>query len=164
MFFPAYFGAGGVVATPSDMFQWLLFNMGITQNSALTGLLPALQTPSTPVKWGTNQLGLGWFINPAGTNWSASIWKDGGLAGFGSYIGFLPSSNPGVVASQAGAFVLVNAGGVTDSQNNNGVEIACALTNDLLLIMQGETPPADKSVYPRSAPNRALQTSGRRPA
>jgi D-alanyl-D-alanine-carboxypeptidase/D-alanyl-D-alanine-endopeptidase len=151
IFFPAYFGAGGIVATPNDMFQWLLFNMGITQNSALTGLLPALQTPSTSVKWGDAQLGLGWFISPAGSNWSASVWKDGDLDGFGSYIAFLPSPNPGVVASQAGAFVLVNADGVTDSQNNAGIEIADALTNDLLLLMQGETPPTDKSGYPRAA-------------
>lgn len=163
-FFPAYFGAGGIIATPNDMFQWLLFNMGITQQPLLTPLLPALQSPSTSVQWGDNQFGLGWFINPAGTNWSASIWKDGDLDGFGSYIAFLPSANPGVTASQAGAFVLVNADGVTDTQENSGVEIACALTNDLLLIMQGQTPPTDKSAYPRSALSRRQKRPANRPA
>ncbi len=59
----------------------------------------------------------------------------------------IPASRP----SQAGVFVLVNASGITDTQTNNGVEIACALANDLLLIMQGQTPPTDKSAYPRAA-------------
>jgi serine-type D-Ala-D-Ala carboxypeptidase/endopeptidase len=152
-FFPAYFGAGGIVATPNDMFSWLLFNMGITQNKLLTPLLPALQSPSTQVKWNDwNQLGLGWFINPAGPNWSASIWKDGGIDGFNSYIAFLPSTNPGIIPSEAGAFVLVNADGMLD---DNGVEVPGALANDLLLIMQGQAPPADKSVYPTSVQSRS---------
>jgi len=50
-FFPAYLGVGGVVATAQDMFNWLLFNMGIKRNEHLTPLLPALQEPSTPVMW-----------------------------------------------------------------------------------------------------------------
>jgi D-alanyl-D-alanine-carboxypeptidase/D-alanyl-D-alanine-endopeptidase len=152
-FFPAYYGAGGIVATPDDMLRWLLFNMGIVKNSKLSPLLQVLQSPATSVKWGDTQLGLGWFISPASDNSSASVWKDGDLDGFGSYIAFLPSSQPGSVASQAGAFVLVNAEGLNDPQNNGGVEIAAALTNDLLLIMQGKAPPADKSRYPRSTPH-----------
>ena len=59
----------------------------------------------------------------------------------------LPSSDPGVEASRAGVFVLVNADGITDP---DGVEVACALANDILLIMQGEAPLADKSLYPSS--------------
>jgi D-alanyl-D-alanine-carboxypeptidase/D-alanyl-D-alanine-endopeptidase len=156
-FFPAYLGAGGIVATPLDVFHWLLFNMGIMQNETLTPLLPALQTPSTLVKWNNwNQLGLGWFINPAGPSWSASIWKDGGIDGFSSYIAFLPSTNPGKVPSRAGAFALVNADGITDTQTSNGVGIAAALANDLLQIMLGNVLPPDKSIYPRSVPARAI--------
>lgn len=160
--FPAYFGAGGIVATPSDMFQWLLFNMGITQDSTLTPLLSVLQTPSTMVTWGSTQLGLGWFLGPGGPDWSASVWKDGDLLGFGSYIAFLPSANPGTEASQAGAFVLVNGEGINHPQNNGGTEIAAALTNDLLLIMQGKKPAADKSVYPSTLRGRARRRSARR--
>jgi hypothetical protein len=72
--------------------QWLLSNIGISQNAALTPLLPVLQQPSTSVEFGNNQLGLGWFISPPGTNSSGSIWKDGHLDGFNSYIAFLPST------------------------------------------------------------------------
>jgi len=124
-FFPAYFGTGGIVASPNDMWQWLLFNMGITQNRVLSPLLPSLQSPSTTVEWEHNQLGLGWFIRLAEPGWSPSIWKDGDLAGFNSYIAFLPSPNPGTVASQAGVFVLANADGITDIQTNDGIEFNC---------------------------------------
>jgi D-alanyl-D-alanine-carboxypeptidase/D-alanyl-D-alanine-endopeptidase len=153
--FPAYFGEAGVVATPNDMFKWLLFNMGITRDARLTPLLQALHKPSTNVTADPEEtglrygLGLGWFIGPEGDGRPASICKDGELDGFASYIAFLPSSDPGKVASQAGAFVLVNADGIT----KDGNDIAPVITNDLLLCMQGEKPPADKSVYPRSPRN-----------
>jgi serine-type D-Ala-D-Ala carboxypeptidase/endopeptidase len=150
--FPAIFGDAGIVATPNDMFKWLLFNMGITQDKHLTPLLPALQTRSTRVtepEYG-NHLGLGWFIHPADADCSGSIFKSGRLDGFSSYIAFLPSAEPGAIPSQAGAFVLVNADGITHTQTRDGQEIAFVLTNDLLCIMQGKKPPADKSVYPRS--------------
>ncbi len=149
-FFPAYFGAGGIVASPNDMWQWLVFNMGITQSSILSPLLPSLQSASTTVVWGDNQLGLGWFIRLVETGWAPSIWKDGDLDGFNSYIAFLPSPNPGTVASQAGVFVLVNADGITNTQTNDGTEIVCTIANDLLLMMQGQVPLADKSLYPRA--------------
>jgi D-alanyl-D-alanine-carboxypeptidase/D-alanyl-D-alanine-endopeptidase len=149
--FPAYFGAGGIVASPNDMWQWLLFNMGIITNETLSPLLPQLQTPSTTVetKHG-GKLGLGWFIKDpdSSTGSAGSVWKDGGLAGFNSYIAFLPSTNPGTIASDAGAFVLVNGSGITGNQTNKGAAIAGMIANDLLYIMQGLTPPEDKSVYP----------------
>src|SRR5262249_2432519 len=120
--YPAYFGAHGIVATPEDMLKWLKFNMGIIKDTKLTPLLSALQTPSTSLTdgWG-NRLGLGWFINPARE--SASVFKDGALFSFGSYIAFLPSPNPGVVPSQAGAFALVNADGLTATQMPDGTAI-----------------------------------------
>jgi D-alanyl-D-alanine-carboxypeptidase/D-alanyl-D-alanine-endopeptidase len=149
--FPAYYGAGGLVASASDMLQWLLFNMGIVQNSSLTPLLPALQTPSTTVEaWGTTQLGLSWFITPASGSAPGVLWKDGDLDGCGSFITFLQSDNPGTVPSEAGVFVLVNGGDMTGDQKNSGNEVAMVLANDLLMIMRGQTPPADKSRYPRS--------------
>jgi hypothetical protein len=133
------------------MLRWLLFNMGVVQDSTLTPLLPALQTPSTTVEaWGTTQLGLSWFITPATATTSGVLWKDGDLDGCGSFIAFLQSGNPGTVPSEAGVFVLVNGGDMTGDQKNSGNEIAMVLANDLLRIMQGQTPPADKSQYPRS--------------
>lgn len=143
-FFPAYFGAGGIVATPNDMLTWLLFNMGILQNDVLTPLLPALQKPLPGVTWEGNHFGLGWFIS------QQQVWKDGDLDGFSSYIAFVPSANPGAVASQAGAFVLVNGDGITDSQ---GLDVAASLTNNLLNFMVPAT--RDQSVYPSSIVNRS---------
>lgn len=149
--FPAYFGAGGLVASAKDMLQWLKFNMGLMDVTSLTPLLPALQTPSTSVEaWGTTQLGLGWFITPGSGDSPGSIWKDGGFAGTNTYIAFLPSDAPGSTPSQAGVFVLLNAGGITGDQKNNGAEVSAVIANDLLMIMQGQTPPDDKSRYPRS--------------
>jgi serine-type D-Ala-D-Ala carboxypeptidase/endopeptidase len=149
--FPAYFGAGGLVASASDMLSWLMFNMGIIQVQSLTSLLPVLQTPSTSVETpDNNQLGLGWFINPTSTDWIGTVWKDGGLDGWNTYIAFLPSGQPGSTPSQAGVCVLVNAGGITGKQTYQGVEVSAVIANDLLAIMQGQTPPADKSRYPHS--------------
>jgi D-alanyl-D-alanine-carboxypeptidase/D-alanyl-D-alanine-endopeptidase len=152
-FFPAYNGAGGIVASPNDMFQWLLFNMGLVKDkNDLTSLLPVLHLPSTEIRDDRdNNLGLGWFINPKREGWAASIWKDGDIAGFNSYIAFAPSDEPGSVPSPAGAFALVNGNGITDTQTKDGTEIAAVLTNDVLLMMQDITPPADKSLYPRSS-------------
>jgi serine-type D-Ala-D-Ala carboxypeptidase/endopeptidase len=82
---------------------------------------------------------------------SASVFKDGQLFSFASYIAFLPSPEPGSVPSQAGAFVLVNADGMTDTQTPDGMEITTVLVNDLLRMMQGGKPPADKTIYPRAA-------------
>jgi len=152
VFFPAYFGAGGIVATPNDMLQWLRFNMGIVRNAQLSPLLSVLQTPVTTVTAGVTRLGLGWFISPGGNGSPASVFKDGRLHGFGSYIAFLPSPDPGVTPSPAGVFVLLNAEGITDTQEKEGVPIAVALANDLLSIMQGQTPPTDKSHYPHLTP------------
>jgi serine-type D-Ala-D-Ala carboxypeptidase/endopeptidase len=146
--FPAYLGAGGVVATPNDMFQWLLFNMGIARSRFLSPLLPVLHAPSTAVRSQSSQFGLGWFITTAQRDHAASIWQDGELSGFSSYIAFLPSLDPGWDASRAGVFVLVNAEGIADV---DGVELASVLANDILLIMQGELPLPDKSSYPSSA-------------
>jgi D-alanyl-D-alanine-carboxypeptidase/D-alanyl-D-alanine-endopeptidase len=147
VFFPAYYGAGGIVATPQDMFHWLLFNMGITQNATLSPLLAALQSPPAPtVTWDGNQLGLGWFISSAG-----QIWKDGDLDGCNSYIAFLRSPDPGNTPSQAGVFVLVNADGLVDNQD---LDVAASIANDVMWIMQGQEPPADKSRYPRGAARR----------
>lgn len=78
------------------------------------------------------------------------MYKDGELYDFSSYIAFAPSEDPGVVPSRAGAFVLINAKGITDTQKNDGTELPAVLANDLLYILQGKTPPDDKSGYPRA--------------
>lgn len=146
--FPAYNGAGGIVASPDDMMTWLEFNMGLIADFPLNSLLDDLQTPSTTVttSWG-DQLGLAWFLGTVDGTSFPTVWKDGDLPGFSSYIAFLPSSAPGDVPAPAGVFVLSNTDGMTDS---NGTEICCSLANTVLYLMQGLTPPDDTSAYPRS--------------
>jgi D-alanyl-D-alanine-carboxypeptidase/D-alanyl-D-alanine-endopeptidase len=136
--FPAIFGAAGIVATPSDMLKWLLFNMGITTDKRLTPLLRMLHTPSTSATAeGGEQLGLGWFIGPANVDGPGLVNKDGDLDGFGAYMGFVQSTNPGAEPSRAGAFVLVNAHDLTEKDLNGDVQIAEVLTKKVLRIMQG---------------------------
>ena len=157
-FFPAYYGAGGVVASANDMLKWLRFNMGLAKvdltpakSEERRRLFRALHSPSTEVQDDQNDhMGLGWFINPKSGRWLASVCKDGGLVDFSSYVAFSPSKDPGVVPSRAGAFVLVNARGITDTQTKDGTEIPIVLANDLLHILQKKAPPDNKSGYPRS--------------
>ncbi|ACK50572.1 beta-lactamase [Methylocella silvestris BL2] len=145
--FPAYFGAGGIVASAADMLQWLLFNMGLISND-LSPTLAATQSAATTVKWGDQSLGLGWFLSPAAGNFPATVWKDGDLDGFRSYIAFTASNQPGVTAANAGAFVMINALGVTVDQTNSGPDLAVALTNDIINLILGQSIPEDKSSYP----------------
>lgn len=143
--FPAYNGAGGVVTTPNDMMAWLQYNMGILQNSALTPLLPSLQTASTGVTTGQGaQLGLGWFLSPSSSS-MPTVWKDGEISGCNSFVQFLQSSAPGTTASDAGVFVLTNASGL----KKDGTEVVASLAYDVLLLMQGQTPPTRKPATQR---------------
>jgi serine-type D-Ala-D-Ala carboxypeptidase/endopeptidase len=138
-FFPAYFGEAGIVTTPNDMYKWLLFNMGITKDEQLTPLLPVVQTPlATMVDDDGEGLGLGWFIDPKGDTWPASIRKDGELDGFQSFIEFLPSLEPLKTPSQAGVFVLVNASGINaEPQFGKNTTLAAGLADEVLGIMLG---------------------------
>ena len=68
---------------------------------------------------------------------------------------------PGVDSSQSGVLILGIADGTTGDQQNGGIEVPMTLANEILLIMQGVTPPADKSVYPRGAGCRRWRTARR---
>lgn len=120
------------MSTPNDMMKWLQFNMGITANSTLTPLLPALQRPSTNVttKHG-GQLGLGWFLKAVPTINGPTlniVWKDGGLAGYHSFITFLASEQPGTNPSGAGVLVLTNSPAQVDEI---GLVVLCLLCGDV---------------------------------
>lgn len=132
--FPAYYGAAGLVSTPADMMSYLQFNMGMMTNASLTALLPALQQHSTKVqtKHGSS-LGLGWFLTTIATGSGVSldtVWKDGGLAGFRSFITWLAVNQPGVTPSGAGVFVLTNSAAPT-----------AAIARAVLCLLCGYLPP-----------------------
>lgn len=142
--FPAYHGAGGIVTTPNDMMIWLLYNMGIRVDSALTPLLGRLQTQSTGITYGANQLGLSWFLANSSGPYSKykSVWKNGGLSGFSSFITFLPSPSPGSTPSPAGVFVLTNSQGLYNAYPNSSdtLEMTAAIAYSVLNVMQGLQP------------------------
>jgi serine-type D-Ala-D-Ala carboxypeptidase/endopeptidase len=145
----AYDGAGGVVSTPKDMMTWLRYNMGLIdtrKTKDLTALLPLLQSPATDVlAFGDYQLGLGWFLSSASIfPPNGAVFKDGEITGTNTFIEFLPWVETGK-PSEAGVFVLTNC----DSLQLGFNEVVATLANDVLLTMQGVTPPADKSTYPR---------------
>ena len=146
-FFDAWYGAGGVVSTPKDMMTWLRFNMGLIddkKDKALLNILPAVQSPATPVlAFNEYQLGLSWFLSPS-SDFPPYVWKDGEITGTNTFIQFLPWVDSGT-PSEAGVFVLTNC----DSLLLDGNEVVATIATDVLLTMQGITPPADKSNYPR---------------
>jgi D-alanyl-D-alanine-carboxypeptidase/D-alanyl-D-alanine-endopeptidase len=142
--FPAYHGAGGVVTTPNDMMIWLLYNMGLQQDSVLTPLLKPLQSKATDVTYGANELGLSWFLaNTSGpySNYK-SVWKNGGVTGFSSFIAFLPSPSPGTQPSPGGVFVLSNSQGLYNAYPNSSdtLELTGAVAYSVLNVMQGLAP------------------------
>ena len=143
--FPAYNGAGGLVSTPADMMKWLKFNMNLIE-SPLQRLLPALQTPSTPViaeEVFNSQLGIGWYLSHV--DGLSTAWKDGVVMGFNSYVTFIRSAEPGKIPSAAGVFVLTNSDGPAIYE----------IANDLLFIMTRGYPSFNKWSYPRrSRPGR----------
>jgi serine-type D-Ala-D-Ala carboxypeptidase/endopeptidase len=131
--FPAYYGGGGVVSTPSDMLQWLQFNMGMVRNGTLYPVLKKTQTPSTKVTTPDGgQMGLGWFLADWKTPKITVLNKDGALPGFNTFMLFADWVGTGS-PSQAGVFVLTNSDGLM-----NGSESAVqSIAQSVLKIMLG---------------------------
>jgi CubicO group peptidase (beta-lactamase class C family) len=144
------FGGGDLVSTGEDMYKWLLFNMG-RLNPDRT-FLEKQQRPT--FTWRTNQphvppsqhgcvtgntnhdviTGAAWFhhslIDPAVTY----LWKDGGVAGFTSWMGFktwIDTARP----SDTGVIVLTNQAAAADRLG------AAAL--GILLHQRAGSPPPD---------------------
>lgn len=135
--FPAYYGGGGVVSTPSDVLTWLQFNMGMqTSDKDLYNVLSKTQTPSTSITRPSDgaSLGLGWFITlPVGPNFG-SVFKDGSLPGYESYMVFVQWIGTGSPSS-AGVFVLTNSNGLTGG--SPAVPVSQYIAEAVLNIMLG---------------------------
>ena len=132
--FPAYYGGGGVVSTPTDILTWLQFNMGLlTTDTALYQVLEKTQSPSTPVTRGSNtRLGLGWFLSESVGPALPRVFKDGSLPGCESYMVFVDWIGTGSPSS-AGVFVLTNSNGLT----SGGVAVSQSIAESVLNIMLG---------------------------
>jgi len=102
-FFPAENPAGGLYSTMDDMGKYLFSLMG-EGNSSLSPLLPELFQARHPE--GVNgKIGLSWNLGNLPVSGAPVVWKDGGLLGYESYLGFVPSQGVGVV-------LLINSQGV----------------------------------------------------
>lgn len=113
---PMLFGAGDLVSTGNDMLIWLLYNMG-TYNPMATplqiqqGKTWTMRTQCPPDTTKTvPTVSLAWFFHTQVIAGQQVTWlaKDGGLAGFTSWMGFQQWLQTGK-ASPIGAFVLTNS-------------------------------------------------------
>ena len=131
--FPAYYGGGGVVTTPSDMLTWLQFNMGMLGNKGLGAVLKKTQTPTTKVIRPNSDvhLGLGWFLSEPQSG-TGNAFKDGGLPGCDTYMVFSRWVGTGS-PSPAGVFVLINADGLT----SGGFALSQSIAQSVLSFMLG---------------------------
>jgi len=158
---PAYDAAGGIVATPRDLMQWLLYNMGLfeaTQGGAANDLTrrqllgettgaeqfnvrdPATlswRIASTGAKDAGDRLGLGWFRRPSRNALPDLVWNNGQLPGFTSYMAFDARDNPDFASSRFGVFVLGNVA----FQMVNHVEATAHIANRLLAYLGGRPAP-----------------------
>jgi CubicO group peptidase (beta-lactamase class C family) len=92
--FPAMAGAGAVRSTLNDMMRYLDFELGKI-NVPLRSLLPLLHQPRHAAE-PNGTVGLGWQMHerPNGLN---TIYKDGAVPGYSSFMSFTPSSGSGTV-------------------------------------------------------------------
>lgn len=93
-------GGGALKSTPRDMAQFLMANMGLIGPEPLKKAMKFAQQPQYKVSEKLS-LGLGWQVFKSGSD--TLIDKNGGLAGFASYIGFDDLNRVGVI-------VLMNKG------------------------------------------------------
>ena len=118
--FPAMNGAGGVRSTLTDMMRYLDFELGRV-NIPLRALLPVLHQPRHAA--GPNgSVGLGWQMRDAPHG--RVIFKDGALAGYASYMVFVPSRATGavVLSNQRGCAVAKIAGQIMAGLSGSGVQ------------------------------------------
>ena len=128
---PPLAGAGSVVSTGADMLNYLIYNMGLRDGGRQDPALAYLQsmdrsdTPCTgtgaPVR-----PGYGWFhqtLRGAGPP-AEVLHKNGGVAGFTSWMGFSAWQGTGRPA-RAGVFILAN-GPVATALGNRALKILLA--------------------------------------
>ena len=142
---PMLMGAGYLVSTGNDMMKWLRFNMG------LEGIYPEFYLQQQPV-WTYPQcppneskkpvmVSLGWFhhaqsIAGAEVEYLA---KDGGVAGFTSWMGFqswVDAEEP----SSVGCFVLTNSHGAS-SLGTTIMKLLLGVPNPVLLPVEPDYVP-----------------------
>jgi CubicO group peptidase (beta-lactamase class C family) len=92
--FPAVIGAGGLWSTLNDMMRYLDFQLGRI-NMPLSPLLPVLHQPLRSIQPRTS-VGLGWHMHGRNDGLN-TIYKDGAMPGYSSFMTMAPSIGAGVV-------------------------------------------------------------------
>lgn len=92
--FPAVIGAGGLWSTLNDMMRYLDFQLGRV-NVPLSALLPVLHQPYRSIQLRTS-VGMGWHMH-ARNDGLNTIYKDGAMPGYSSFMTMAPSLGVGVV-------------------------------------------------------------------
>ena len=115
---PMLLGAGAIVSTGNDMMKWLSGNMGygpVAENILKTQQSPRYTLPklSDPKVSGPT-VSIGWFVHAVNVDGQTVYYlaKDGGLAGFTSWMGF--QTWDFVTPSPIGTFVLTNSHGAAE--------------------------------------------------
>jgi CubicO group peptidase (beta-lactamase class C family) len=95
---PALDGAGALRSTLDDMLKYLAFHMGLIETPLRT-LLPLIETPYFgPVKAPGSAVGLAWQMHPLRRSSPLTVVaKNGGTAGFHSFVAFVKETGTGVV-------------------------------------------------------------------
>ena len=107
--FQALAGAGALRSTANDLITFLAASLG-SRKSPLQAAMAAMLAVRVPTGQANVEQALGWHI----LRWKDRdlVWKDGGTAGFGSFIGYDAKAGVGVVVL-ANSFSLAT-GGVDD--------------------------------------------------
>lgn len=111
---PPGYGSGGIISNGTDMLRYLLYNMGRLPGGQSDAALAYQQsetfrTPACSATGGSPVTGYGWFHTPvqAGQGQATVLNKNGGVAGFTSWMGFTKWQGTGAPSSH-GVFVLHN--------------------------------------------------------
>jgi CubicO group peptidase (beta-lactamase class C family) len=96
---PAFAGAGAFRSTANDLLKFLAAAMGSSRTS-LAPAFAAMLKIERPGDKPDTRVGAGWFITTAHDD--RLVWKDGGVLGYASFLGYSTANRKGVV-------VLINA-------------------------------------------------------
>jgi D-alanyl-D-alanine-carboxypeptidase/D-alanyl-D-alanine-endopeptidase len=91
---PAFAGAGAFRSTAHDLLKFLSAALGL-KPSPLAPAFAEMMKTKRPTDKPDTQVAAGWFIT--GGHGDPLIWKDGGVAGYSSFLGYSAADKSGVV-------------------------------------------------------------------
>jgi len=104
---PAFAGAGAFRSTTNDLLKYLTAAMGIKHSPLAPAFIEMMKT-QRPADKPDTEVAVGWFIT-SGHN-DRVIWKDGGVLGYSTFLGYSAIHRKGVVVCANGNIQIVNFG------------------------------------------------------